>query len=143
MMNASATAILHITLPLKRFMLIEQCPPQWQALDLYVFRDKDVVFYVGQSACAFERAWEHLHSGFRGRSLVGRFILCNWPASLSYHLELMSSQAERFASVGQERTAAEGYLIQSTNPSPRHLQLCFFRQSLFSADGPGSVWRLF
>jgi hypothetical protein len=114
--NILAAEASQITLPLKRFMLIEQCPLQWQALDLYLFRDEDIVFYVGQSALAFERVWEHLRSGFRGRSLVGRFILCNWPTSLSYSLELMSSQAEQFASVGHQRTAAEGYLIQHFAP---------------------------
>jgi hypothetical protein len=116
MINPSVTE--QITLPLKRFMLIEQCPPQWHALDLYLFRDADVVFYVGQSSLAFERVWEHLRHGFRGRSLVGRFILCNWPTSLSYAIELISSQTERFATVGHERNAAEGYLIQ-------HLAPCF------------------
>jgi len=116
MINPSAAATLQITLPLKRFMLIEQCPPQWHALDLYLFREADVVFYVGQSALAFERVWEHLRRGFRGGSLVGRFILCNWPTSLSYDIELISSHAEQFATMGYQRLAAEGYLIQRFAP---------------------------
>jgi len=38
-----------ITLPLKRFLLIEQCPPDWKSLDLYLFRDDSVAFCAGQS----------------------------------------------------------------------------------------------
>jgi hypothetical protein len=77
-------ADLHIVLPLKRFLLIEQCPATWQTLDLYLFRDDAVAFYVGQSHVAFDRVWEHLRNGFKGRSVVGRFIWSNWPKSLSF-----------------------------------------------------------
>ncbi len=38
-----------VTIPLKRFLLINQCPATWKSLDLYLFRDETVVFYVGQS----------------------------------------------------------------------------------------------
>ena len=57
-----------IALPLKRFLLIEQCPAAWQELDLYLFRDDAVVFYVGQSQLAFARVWDHLRSGFKDPS---------------------------------------------------------------------------
>ncbi len=107
-----------IVLPLKRFMLIEHCPPDWRALDLYVFRDEAVAFYVGQSYLAFDRVWDHLRNGFKGRSVIGRFIWSNWPASLRFTIELLSSQSERFAIVENDLDQAERYLIQ-------HLAPCF------------------
>ena len=38
-----------VVISLKRFLLIEQCPEAWKSLDLYLFRDEAVAFYVGQS----------------------------------------------------------------------------------------------
>src|SRR5688572_27593826 len=102
----------NVTVTLKRFLLVEQCPPSWKGLDLYVFRDKDVVFYVGQSHFAFARVWEHLLSGFKGHSMVGRFVWCNWPKSMSFTIELLSSQTEQFRGVGHELSASERMLIQ-------------------------------
>lgn len=116
MSQRSVSDDLEISLPVKRFLLIENCPSEWRALDLYVFRDDAVVFYVGQSGLAFARVWEHLRQGFRGRSLVGRFIWCNWPRSLNYHIDLISSRARRFAVIGQDRNAAEADLIQQWSP---------------------------
>lgn len=105
-----------IVLPLKRFMLLDACPPDWHALDLYVFRDENVVFYVGQSYLAFDRVWEHLRNGFKGRSTIGRFILANWPVSLKFNIELLSSQADRFGDVAHDLDAAERSLIQQLAP---------------------------
>ncbi len=116
MTHLSVSDDLGVTLPIKRFMLIEHCPPEWRALDLYLFRDDDVVFYVGQAGLAFARVWDHLRNGFRGRSLIGRFIWCNWPKSLNYHIELMSSRARRFAVLSHNRNAAEADLIQHWSP---------------------------
>ena len=58
-------------LSLKRFLLIDPCPADWQEMDLYVFRDESVAFYVGQSHLAFARVWDHLLGGFHGHSIVG------------------------------------------------------------------------
>ena len=44
-----------IVIPLKRFLLLEECPPDWKRFDLYLFRDESVAFYVGQSHLAFAR----------------------------------------------------------------------------------------
>lgn len=107
---------LEIRLPVKQFLLIEQCPAEWRLLDLYLFRDNDIVFYVGQSGLAFTRVWEHLRNGFRGRSIVGRFIWCNWPMSMNYQIELMSSRAHRFAALHFNLNAAEADLIQQWSP---------------------------
>ena len=41
-----------VVISLKRFLLIQQCPADWKGLDLYLFRDEAVVFYVGQSHLA-------------------------------------------------------------------------------------------
>jgi len=105
-----------IAIPLKRFMLIEHCPADWRALDLYVFRDEAVTFYVGQSYLAFDRVWDHLRNGFKGRSVIGRFILGNWPASLRFTIELLSSQSERFVHVDHDLDQAERDLIQQLSP---------------------------
>ena len=106
----------HIAIPLKRFLLIEQCPADWKGLDLYLFRDQDVVFYVGQSHLAFARVWEHLLSGFKGHSIVGRFIWCNWPQSMNFTIELLSSHAEQFNAAGNDLNASERLLIQQFTP---------------------------
>ena len=105
-----------ITIPLKRFILIEQCPTAWKEMDLYVFRDESVAFYVGQSHLAFSRVWDHLLSGFHGHSLIGRFVWCNWPTSMKFSIELSSSQFEEFHSVGNNLDAAEKQLIQRWLP---------------------------
>lgn len=105
-----------IALPLKQFLLIEQCPAEWKGLDLYLFRDEAVTFYVGQSQQAFARVWEHLLGGFHGHSIVGRFIWSNWPASMRFTIELLSSQSEEFTSVGHDLDAAERQLIQALTP---------------------------
>lgn len=38
-----------IMIQLKQFLLIQECPSSWKSLDLYLFRDENTVFYVGQS----------------------------------------------------------------------------------------------
>jgi hypothetical protein len=105
-----------VTLPLKRFLLIEQCPEAWKGLDLYVFRDEAVVFYVGQSYLAFARVWEHLLSGFKGHSIMGRFVWVNWPKSMNFTIELLSSKLAQFSSLGHDVNAAEQLLIQQGSP---------------------------
>ncbi len=105
-----------VIIPLKRFLLVPECPTDWKNLDLYLFRDATVAFYVGQSQLAFARVWEHLIGGFHGHSLVGRFIWANWPQSMNFTLELLSSQSAQFAGVGQNLNAAERELIQQWNP---------------------------
>jgi hypothetical protein len=106
----------NIAIPLKRFLLVDQCPAAWKGMDLYVFREEAVVFYIGQSHLAFSRVWDHLLSGFHGHSIVGRFIWCNWPKSMSFNIELLSSQSEQFDAVGNELSASERLLIQRLSP---------------------------
>lgn len=105
-----------IVLPLKRFLLIDQCQADWKYLDLYLFRDESVVFYVGQSHWAFARVWEHLMGGFKWHSTIGRFIWCNWPKSMNFTIELLSSQFAQFTSVGNDLNEAERQLIQQWSP---------------------------
>lgn len=106
----------HIILPLKRFILIEQCPEDWKQLDLYLFRDENVVFYVGQSYLAFERVWDHLKGGFHGHSMVGRFMWTNWPVSMKFTIELLCSRNEEFDCVANDLSAAERMLIERWSP---------------------------
>lgn len=117
-----------ISLPLKRFLLIETCPDEWKGFDLYLFRDEQVTFYVGQSQQAFGRVWDHLLGGFHGHSIVGRFIWSNWPVSMRFTIELLSSRSECFAEVGNNLDAAERQLIQIFSPC--------FNVSLNSAPTP-------
>lgn len=105
-----------VSIPLKRFILIEQCPETWKELDLYLFRDEEVVFYVGQSQLAFARVWKHLKGGFKGHSMVGRFMWNNWPASMKFVIELMSSKSEQFAGIGFDLNVAERELIKRWSP---------------------------
>jgi hypothetical protein len=106
-----------VTIPLKNFLLTEQqCPPEWHHLDLYLFRDEEVTFYVGQSYLAFDRVWQHIRDGYKGRSVVGRFILGNWPGSMKFTLELLNSQSSRFDTVGHDLDAAERSLIEQLAP---------------------------
>lgn len=106
----------NVAIPLKRFLLVEQCPTSWKGLDLYLFRDENVAFYVGQSHLAFARVWEHLLSGFKGHSIIGRFVWCNWPKSMSFTIELLSSQSEQFGVVRNELKGSERFLIQRWSP---------------------------
>lgn len=105
-----------VALPLKRFLLVEECPASWKDLDLYLFRDENIVFYIGQSSLAFARVWEHLLSGFKGHSMLGRFVWCNWPKSMSFTIELLSSKSEQFGDVGNDLNASERFLIQRWSP---------------------------
>jgi hypothetical protein len=105
-----------VVISLKRFLLVEQCPPDWKGLDLYLFRDEAVVFYVGQSFLAFARVWNHLLNGFHGHSMMGRFVWVNWPASMNFTIELLSSQSEQFDNVGNDLNAAERQLIEQFCP---------------------------
>ncbi len=105
-----------IKLKLKQFILMEECPEDWKKLDLYVIRDENVVFYVGQSYAAFGRVWEHLKNGYKWRSDVGRFILCNWPKSMNYEIELLWSGSSEFEPVGHDLSRAEQMLIKRYRP---------------------------
>ncbi len=98
-----------IAISLKQFLTFTICPPGWKANNLYLFRDDQVTFYVGQSYCAFDRVWKHLKGGSKGHSAVGRFILVNWPRSGGFTIELMSSPFEHI-------DAAERALIEALRP---------------------------
>jgi nitrogen fixation-related uncharacterized protein len=106
----------NVSITLKRFLLVGQCPAAWKDLNLYLFRDDKVAFYVGQSQLAFARVWEHLPSGFKGHSIVGRFVWCNWPKSMNFTIELFSSRSEQFDDLGNDLGAAERSLIQRWSP---------------------------
>jgi hypothetical protein len=114
--NIRSTEAVAVTL--KRFILIEreQCPEAWKNFDLYLFRDKETVFYVGQSHLAFDRVWDHLLGGFKGHSIVGRFVWVNWPKSMSFTIELLSSQSKKFDVVKNDLNASERILIQRYTP---------------------------
>jgi hypothetical protein len=108
--------IENIAIHLKRFILIEGCPEAWKGFDLYLFRDGNVAFYVGQSQRAFARVWEHLLGGFHGHSFVGRFVWVNWPKSMRFTIELLSSRSEQFNIVGNDLNASERFLIERWSP---------------------------
>jgi hypothetical protein len=126
-------SVLEIQIPIKNFLQIEHCPRAWRQQNVYVLRDDEVVFYVGQSYVAFNRVWQHFYDGFKSRSLVGRFILCNWPVSMHFTLELLNSRAPQFASLAHEREAVERQLIEQNrpclntalNPSPTAIPACY------------------
>jgi hypothetical protein len=115
---SSPAGIERLVLPVKKFLLIEYCSEAWLKLDLYRMHDGQVTFYVGQSYNAFERVWRHIHEGFKGRSDPGRFIIVNWPVSMNFTIELLSSKSDRFCEngIGQNLNAAEQALIREYNP---------------------------
>ena len=106
----------NIAIQLKRFILIEECPESWKDFDLYLFRDDDIAFYVGQSQLAFSRVWDHLLDGFKGHSIVGRFVWVNWPKSMSFTIELLSSKSAKFDEVENDLNTSERILIQRYAP---------------------------
>ena len=115
-----------ILLPIKEFIIVKACPPAWQAFDIYLIRDAQVVFYVGKSEVAYFRIWQHILDGYKGRSTVGRFILCNWRASMNFTIELINSRTSLFAHLENDRSAVERSLITKfcpcfnviSNPTP-------------------------
>lgn len=123
----------HVTLSLKEFLVIEKCPPEWLGLNLYLFRDDQTAFYIGQSERAYERAWQHIHDAYKGRSVIGRFILCNWPASMHFTLEFYHAAHPCFTEVEYNLNAAEKQLIEQwqpcfnviANPTPSPLPGCY------------------
>ena len=115
-----------VSFPVKAFLTIEQCPPEWEHFDLYRFSEPSAdasgaIFYVGQSENAFRRVWRHLEDGFKGRSLVGKFIRVNWPRSMNFVVELLDSCAFDSAyrqkdDPASHRTAVERRLIKIARP---------------------------
>ena len=105
-----------LRMPLKTFLTFPTCPPRWKGYDLYIIQDAQVAFYVGQSHCAFDRVWDHIHGGPHGQSLVGRFVLANWPQSGNFTVTLLDSRAARFAAQRHNLIAAERVLIESLAP---------------------------
>jgi hypothetical protein len=105
-----------VSIPLKRFLTIPTCPPRWKCYDLYLFRDEAVTFYVGQSQCAFERVWEHIKGGPKGHSIVGRFLLANWPRSAGFTVEMMDSRRLETGAASPNLDEAERALIEKFSP---------------------------
>ena len=141
---------MRVTTSVKEFLLTEQrCSAEWRPFDLYLFRDDAVVFYVGQSYVAFDRVWRHILDGYKGRSVVGRFILCNWPASMRFTVELLCSSARQFADLDHDLSAAERRLIEqyapcfnvSLNRQPAALPACYVPPGL-RITSPRSLNRL-
>jgi hypothetical protein len=69
-----------VNLSLKAFLQIEHCPEEWRRLDLYLIRDEEVIFYVGQSYVAFHRLGTFLRR-FQ-RPFPGRKVHCLQLASI-------------------------------------------------------------
>jgi hypothetical protein len=65
---------------LRDFLSLTECPLAWRQYDLYLFRDGDTVFYVGQSYCAYERVWEHLRGDSRDSLSSGCLCCATGPA---------------------------------------------------------------
>ncbi len=62
---------------------------------IYLYRDGEVIFYIGKSVQPFERLQEHLGQGEDKRcqsfpDQVGKLILNNQPVSLEWRVEIMS-----------------------------------------------------
>lgn len=110
------TPTLQASLQVREFLQMEACPYEWQRMDLYLLRDEQTVFYVGQSQSAFARVWTHFYAGFKARSVMGRFIVCNWPVSMRFTIELMQARHPRFAAHNHDLNQAEQALIAEYRP---------------------------
>jgi hypothetical protein len=106
----------HIITSIKEFLVTEHCPIPWRGMDLYLIRDQNVVFYIGQSSLAYDRLWQHLFDGYKGRSSIGRFILVNWRSSTHFTIELFSSLMSGFQDYQNNPNRIEKYLIELTCP---------------------------
>lgn len=115
-MMEDETNLWQISVVLSKFLTITECPARWKLFDLYLIRDAQVAFYAGQSYCAFERVWDHLKAGIHGHSIVGRFVLCNWPKSGRFLVDLLNSQSPQFTGVGNDLDAAERSIIEAYSP---------------------------
>jgi hypothetical protein len=111
-----ANGLPSIQMAVKEFIIVKACPPAWRGFDLYLIRDDQVVFYIGKSDLAFFRIWQHILDGYKGRSTIGRFILCNWRESMNFNIELMNSHASRFADLDNDLSAIERSLIGKYSP---------------------------
>ena len=111
-----ARGLPSIQMPVKEFIIVKTCPPTWRVFDLYLIRDDQVVFYIGKSDLAFFRIWQHILDGYKGRSTIGRFILCNWRESMNFNIELMNSHSSRFADLDFDLGAIERSLIGKHSP---------------------------
>jgi len=59
--------------------------------NIYLYRDSEVVLYIGQSSRPFERLREHLGQGDRNLydpDFVGQLMLNNRPASLTWEVQI-------------------------------------------------------
>ena len=116
MIDLTATLGTHIITTVKEFIVLEQCPITWRGMDLYLLRDDVRVFYIGQSSLAYNRIWQHFIDGYKGRSTIGRFISCNWRASMYFIIELFSSMMPYFQKFRNNPNEIERYLIELTCP---------------------------
>lgn len=110
-----------LIMPFKEFLCATTCPDAWLRYDLYAFSETDnlagsTIFYVGQSECAYHRVWQHIQNGFKGRSVMGKFLRVNWPTSMNFRLALFDSQREQFGHVAHDLLAAERVLIEALRP---------------------------
>ena len=114
--SSSASIDACTTIPLSRFLTLTTCPEQWIHHDLYVIRDETTTFYVGQSECAYARVWSHLQDGFKGRSVVGKFVRVNWPQSIRFTIELLRTRPRSGLTLVRCRNEAERWLIGRLKP---------------------------
>lgn len=117
-----------ILLSVKEFLTITVCPDEWLHFNLYLFCDASTTFYVGQSELAFARVWRHIQDGFKGRSLVGKFIRVNWPKSMHFTVQLISAESAKYSHVDYGVNDAERMLIEELAPC--------FNESLNSSPSP-------
>lgn len=129
MLPITSTDAEYVEIKIKEFLIHESCPKDWEMLDIYLLRDGEIVFYVGQSERAFDRVWQHIRDGYKGQSKIGRFILCNWPLSMNFTLELHSSHSLKMLDLAQLTSLVginpalpvEKALIEKYSPCFNHL----------------------
>lgn len=84
---------------------------------LYIVKDSEVCFYVGQSKDVVNRLWEHLGQGERSYfpSTLGFFIKRNFPKSKDFNIVFLRPD-EVSKEWDHDVDSAEEDLIQDLNP---------------------------
>jgi hypothetical protein len=98
---------------------------------LYIFRDGDLVFYVGRSAQPFERLQQHLgqsETWVTPPDMLGKLILNNLPESLDWNMDVITLKeiqevyASKKVSFIPSIEIAEGEMIAHCKPCLNHTE---------------------
>ena len=87
-------AFCMVTILVEDILDKELCHVDYEDCRIYIFRDKDLVLYIGQSKDVIRRLKEHLGFNVRGfgikESNIGRLVNANVPESKQWEIDLLT-----------------------------------------------------